>query len=64
MSNSRTAVHLRMCKRFGTATTARHLVATEGLTYTQAIKYLATLAKPAPLSRAEEARLIAFINNQ
>lgn len=64
MSDSRTAIYLRMCKRFGTATTARHLVKTEGLTYTQAIKYLATIAKPAPLTRAEEARMVAFINNQ
>lgn len=64
MSNSRAEIYIRMCKRFGTATTARHLVETEGLTYTQAIKYLATIAKPAPLTRAEEARMVDFINNQ
>jgi Fic family protein len=64
MSNDRKTIYLRMLKRFGTPTTARNLVATEGMSYHQALKYLSTLVKPKPLTRAEEDRLIAFINNQ
>jgi hypothetical protein len=64
MSEDRKTIYIRMVKRYGALKTARHLQVSEGMTFTQAMRYVAELIKPKPLTRAEENRLIAFINNQ
>lgn len=63
MSNERKDYILRMCKRYGNAVTARHLVTTEGMTYTQAINYLAQIVPAKHMSKRAKQYELAFLNN-